>query len=97
MPEISRVDDQFQPSIGSREFFQNRNGSILRSIIDKDMLVLVLRKICENRLHAFVKLADVAFLVVARRDDTDDLHALPGAFTIAHCSRRAAGESCLRE
>ncbi len=67
--EIADIDDNFYIFIGAGNFFQDYDRIIRRTVIDKYMLVAVLRKFIEDRLHQLVHFLDIVLFIVAGRKD----------------------------
>src|SRR5262249_33008329 len=76
LAEVAGVDDDLDVAIESRDFPEPFDRTIARRVVDENVLVSVAPQSLEDLLHPGVHLEDVFFLVEARRNDTDQMHAV---------------------
>src|ERR1700733_11483070 len=74
VPEVSRIHDDFDFRILRGNTAENLYGAIGRVIVDKDVLVAVLRKTSEDLAHAVSQDFNISFFVIAGTDNADELH-----------------------
>ncbi len=85
-PEVARIQNHLDAGILGSHLAQLVHCAVLRSIVDKEMLEAVLRQLRRHRHHPPMYLADIEQLVVAGRDDGDQLGR--------HGLSEAAGRKC---
>ena len=75
VPEVRGIDNDFDILILRSDTFENLYGLILRSIINKYMLIgiFILQRF-KLRFYLLVQLLHITFLIVARRQDTNLFH-----------------------
>jgi hypothetical protein len=76
MAEVSGVQDDLQSGISSREFSQNLLSPIRGSIVDDDLLVVILWQGLHDPGNAGHKLLDIPGLVITTGNDTELLHGV---------------------
>ena len=75
MAKVARVDDDLHVFVLRGDLAQDRDGFVLRGVVDEDVLVAVAADFLEDLFDLLVALADVLLLVVATADHTDEFFA----------------------